>query len=442
MLGATEATSGKVARSLGVALAEHHVGKALRASGNDVALGHGRMLLLHHGYGPYAQVDAAGYQTLLDFHGGRNRFQRFDLSEVMSSDVAAPLVRGRIVLIGTGMPSVKDTFATPFSTGWDDNRPFLGVMLHAHLADQLIRTHAGEVWGLTALPWPVDATMIWACAMAAAATGVAAGSAGLTFLALLSGLAMITGAAYAAFGLGLLLPGVPAVLVWVGGIASAIWVLHGITLGERLRLRRAFEHYLDQRIIKTLLDADVLPSFGGDYCDITVLFTDISGFTTLAETMPAARVAALLRDYFEGVCAAVLVCGGLVKECAGDGVMAMFGAPQAQADHADRAVDAAVRINEFACRFSSQQLASDIGFGATRIGIHSGLALVGNIGPRSRLNYGAVGDVVNATSRIQELNKRVGTQIAVSGETVRRCVRHRFGRLGSSCCEGGVRPCE
>ena len=198
--------------------------------------------------------------------------------------------------------------------------------------------------------------MIWACAMAAAATGLAVSSAGLTFLALLSGLAIITGAAYAAFGFGLLLPGVPAVLAWVGGAASVIWVLHGITLRERLRLRRAFEHYLDPRIIKTLLDADVLPSFGGDHRDISVLFTDISGFTTLAETMPAAQVAALLRDYFDGVCAAVLACGGLVKEFAGDGVMALFGAPQMQADHADRAVDAAVRVNEFACRFSASSV--------------------------------------------------------------------------------------
>ena len=76
LLAATEANSGKVARSLGVALAEHHGRKTLQAIGDDLALGQGRILLLHPGFGPYAQVDAAGYQTLLDFAGGMNRFRR------------------------------------------------------------------------------------------------------------------------------------------------------------------------------------------------------------------------------------------------------------------------------------------------------------------------------------------------------------------------------
>jgi class 3 adenylate cyclase len=404
--------------------------------GDGVVLGHGRIPLLREGFGPYARVDAAGHQTLLDFRGGRNRFRQFGLGELMGSDAAAPLVRGRIVLIGTSTPSVKDSFATPFSTGWDGGGSLLGVALHAHLADQLIRIHAGEASSLTALPWAVDAVIIWACAMAAAAAGLAVSSAGLAFLALLSGLVMVTGAVYAAFGLELLLPGVPATLAWAGGAVSAIWVLHGFGLRERLRLRRSFEHYLDPRIIKTLLDADVLPSFGGEHRDISVLFTDISGFTTLAETMPAEQVAALLRDYFDGVCAAVLACGGLVAGFAGDGVLALFGAPQRQADHADRAVDAALRIDEFAHGFSARQQAQGIAFGTTRIGVHSGLALVGNIGTRARLQYSAVGDVVNTASRIEGLNKEIGTHIAVSGETARRCARNRFRPVGEFVLRG------
>ena len=72
---------------------------------------------------------------LLDFRGGRNRFRQFGLGELMGSDAAAPLVRGRIVLIGTGAPSVKDSFATPLSTGQDGGGWLLGVTLHAHLTD-------------------------------------------------------------------------------------------------------------------------------------------------------------------------------------------------------------------------------------------------------------------------------------------------------------------
>jgi class 3 adenylate cyclase len=201
-------------------------------------------------------------------------------------------------------------------------------------------------------------------------------------------------------------------------------------------LRRSFEHYLDPRIIKGMLDAGAVPGFGGERRDVTALFTDVAGFTALSETMPAERVADLLHDYFDGVCAAVLACGGLVSVFLGDGLLAIFGAPLPQDDHPDRAVDAALRIDAFARRFSAGQRASGVAFGATRIGVHSGVALVGNIGTRARLNYGAIGDVVNTASRLEALNKRIGTHIVVSGDTAARCSRHRFRPVGEFVLHG------
>ena len=313
-----------------------------------------------------------------------------------------------------------------------------GVAVHAHLADQLIRLHAGEAGSRTVLPRAAEAAIVWACSMAAAAACLASPSAGLALAgALAAGLGLIAWAAHAAFGgAGLVLPGVPAALAWVGTAASAIWVLHGAGVRERLRLRRSFEHYLDPRIIKGMLDADALPGFGGERRDVTALFTDVAGFTALSETMPAERVADLLHDYFDGVCAAVLACGGLVSVFLGDGLLAVFGAPQPQDDHPDRAVDAALRIDAFARRFSAGQRASGVAFGATRIGVHTGVALVGNIGTRARLNYGAIGDVVNTASRLEALNKRIGTRIAVSGDTAARCSRHGFRPVGEFVLHG------
>ena len=438
LLAAAEARTKRSVRTLGTALAERYVGQGLRAMGDDVALGGGRVVLVTESFGPYARVDAAGYQTLLDFRGGRDRFQRLSLGDLVQGDAAAPLVRGRVVLIGTEAPSVNDSFATPFSTGRNGDEPLTGVMLHAHLADQLIRIHAREAASRTALPKSADAAIVWACSMAAAATALALPSAGLAFAAvLMAGVGLIAWAAHAAFGAaGLILPGVPAALAWVGAAAGAIWMLHGIGLRERLRLRRTFEHYLDPRIIEDMLAAGILPSFSGERREVSMLFTDIAGFTALAEALPAEEVAALLRDYFDGVCGAVLVCGGLVSVFHGDGLQVLFGAPRQQDDHADRAVDAALRIDAFACRFSAEQRRRGVEFGTTRIGVHTGVALVGNVGTRARLNYGAVGDVVNTASRLEGLNKWIGTRIAVSGETVLRCGRHRFKPVGEFVLQG------
>lgn len=439
LLAAADARTGRVVRSLGAALAERHAGQGLRDLGEDVALGEGRVALVTEGFGPYARVDAGGYQTLLDFRGGRERFRRLSLGEVTGSEAAAPLVRGRVVLVGTEALSVKDSFATPLSTGGGrgGEPPLLGVTLHAHLADQLMRIHAGETASRTALPWAAEAAIVWASALAAGAAGLALPSAALAFGAMLAGIGLIAWAAYAAFGAaGLILPGVPAALAWVGAAGGAIWVLQGIGLRERLRLRRSFEHYLDPRIIAEMLDAETLPGFGGEYREISALFTDVAGFTALAETMPAEEVAALLRDYFDGLCGAVLACGGLVSVFLGDGMLALFGAPQRQDDHADRAVEAALCIDAFARDFGAALRGRGVAFGATRIGVHTGTALVGNIGTRARLNYTAIGDVLNTASRLEGLNKRIGTRIAVSGETARRCARHRFRPVGEFVLRG------
>lgn len=438
LLAAADARTHRTVRTLGAALAEAYTAQGLRALGDDVALGGGRVVLVTERFGPYAQVDAGGYQALLDFGGGRDRFRQVSLGDLMGSDAAASSVRGRAVLIGTGAPSVKDSFPTPLGPDRHGAGPLAGTVLHAHLADQLIRTAAGEPAGRTVLPRVADAAIIWACATAAAATGLAFPAAGPAFAAaFLAGVGLIAWAAHAAFGAaGVVLPAVPAALAWLGAAAGAVWALHGIGIQERLRLRRSFEHYLDPRIIDDMLAAGVSPSFGGERREVSVMFTDIAGFTTLAETLPAEAVAALLRDYFDGVCAAVLGCGGLLSVFHGDGLQVLFGAPRRQEDHADRAVDAALGIDAFACRFSAEQRRRGVPFGDTRIGVHAGVALVGNVGTRARLNYGAVGDMVNTASRLEGLNKWVGTRIAVSGETARRCARHRFRPVGEFVLRG------
>lgn len=424
-------------RTMGVSLAERYTGQQLRPMGDDLALGQGPIPLLEQPYGPYARVDAAGYQMLTDYRGGHRRFRQISFAEIIDRPELAATLRDRIVLVGTAALSIKDHFATPFSTGWGGEGPLIGIALHAHVADQLIRLAKGESRNPVPLPRLVDHVTIWAAAMAGAVLALLVWRVLVVLAALLLGLGLVGGAtAWGFAGAGLLLPGVPVALAWVLSAAGCNFVMHSAGLRERTQLRRSFESYLDPRIINQMMQGDTLPSFGGEHREITAIFTDIAGFTTTAETMDAATVAGLLGDYFGVLSDVVVQHGGLVNDFIGDGLLVLFGAPMHQPDHADRAVVTALALNEAAQSFTAGLAARGIKWGHTRIGVHTGMALVGNIGTRGKLKYGALGDTLNTASRVEGLNKYIGSRVAVTGETAAQCRRQTFRPIGDIIVKG------
>ena len=437
LLLAADERTGTNWRTLGVALAERYSGERLRPLDDDLALGQGRIPLLNQPYGPYAVVDAAGYQMLLDFRGGHRRFRQISFAEIIDRPELAETLRDRIVLVGTAALSIKDNFATPFSTGWGGEGALIGIALHAHTADQLIRLANGEARNPVPLPRLLDHVAIWAAAMAGAVLALLVWRVLVVLMVLLLVLGLVGGAtAWGFAGAGLLLPGVPVALAWVLSAAGCNFVMHSVGLRERAQLRRSFESYLDPRIISQMMQGDTLPSFGGEHREVTAIFTDIAGFTTTAENLDAATVAALLGDYFGVLTDVVVQNGGLVNDFIGDGLVVLFGAPMHQADHADRAVAAAVAMDQAGQRFSADLAARGIEWGHTRIGVHTGMALVGNIGTHGKLKYGALGDTLNTASRVEGLNKYIGSHVAVTGETAAQCRRHRFRPVGDIIVKG------
>ncbi len=423
--------------AMGVSLAESYTGQRLRMVADDLALGQGRIPLLDQPYGPYAKVDAAGYQMLFDYRGGYQRFRQISFSEVLGQPDLAATLRGRIVIVGTAALSIKDNFATPFSTGWGGQGPLVGIALHAHTADQLIRIANGESHNAVPLPRLMDDVAIWAAALGGAVLALLVWRVLVVLTALMLGFGLVAAAtAWGFVGAGLLLPGVPVALAWGLSAASCNFVMHAAGSRERTKLRRSFESYLDPRIINQMMQGDTLPSFGGEHREITAIFTDIAGFTTTAETLDAATVAALLGEYFGVLTDAVVQNGGLVNDFIGDGMVVLFGAPMHQSDHADRAVTAALAMDEAGQRFSAELAARGIEWGHTRIGVHTGMALVGNIGTRGKLKYGALGDSLNTASRVEGLNKYIGSHVAVSGETVAKCRRQAFRPVGDIIVKG------
>jgi adenylate cyclase len=403
---------------------------------DSLRLGKATIVPLDDTRGPYVRMDSRGYQMLMDYHGGAAPFLRKSVGDIMESEDAAALVRGRVVILGGSAESVPDAFSTPFSTGFNASEPIWGSILHAYVADQLIRAAIDGTPALFGFPRLVEDLWIWAWAIVGMALGLLVRYAIPALCVSTAGLLVMTGIVYGAFGAAVLLPALPAAIAWVSSAGMANRVMHAASNRSRALLRKSFEHYLPPAVIAQMLASETLPKLGGEQREISVVFTDVAGFTTLCETMAPEFLSTICNDYFDGVCGAIFEQGGMVNEFIGDAVLAFFGAPHAQPDHADRAVAAALGVDAFASRFSAEQKARGINFGHTRIGVHTGIAMVGNVGTRSRLKYSALGDMLNTGSRLEGLNKTIGTHICVSGDIVRKDQRHRFRQVGAFVVKG------
>ncbi len=384
--------------------------------------------------GPYVRFDSSGYQMLLDFKDGAEPFAIRTVTDAMDGDISA-LARDRVVIVGNALESVKDFFASPFNVGFNTHRIY-GMAVHGQVVDQLIRLARGESSVLSGLPRRYEDVWIWAWAVAGALLGLAIRETLAAAVASAAGVGVVLGVTYTAFGMQFLLPALPASLAWLGATGFTNQLLHAASNRARQRLRKSFEHYLPAEVIADLVKSEELPKLGGERREISVIFTDVASFTTFSESIDPERLATILNDYLEGVCAAIFANGGLVNAFLGDGVLAFFGAPHAQADHADRAVSAAFDIDRFAQRFSAEQRERGHNFLHTRIGIHTGFAFVGNVGSHDRLQYTALGDILNTASRLEGLNKAIGTRICVSGDIVKAAKRHRCRPIGAFIVKG------
>jgi adenylate cyclase len=410
--------------------------KPASASGDRLRLGKVLITPLDDTRGPYISLDSRGYQFLLDYRGGPHPFTLKSIGDVMSGDDAASLVRGRAVIIGTTSESVKDSFSTPFNTLFNNEDPIYGITVHAHVAAQLIRESVDGAPILRGFPRAVEDLWIWGWALAGMTLGMLLRNTIPAISGSAAGLLILAGTAYQAFGAAVLLPAFPAAIAWVGSAGLTNRVMHAASNRRRTLLQKGFERFLPAAVIAQMLASETLPKLGGEPREISVLFCDIAGSTTLAESIEPESLAVIYSDYFEGACAAISEQGGTVTEFLGDGVVAFFGAPHQHPDHADRAVSAALAIDQFASCFSAEQKSRGVEFGHTRIGVHTGTAMVGNIGARGRLKYGAQGDVLNIGGRLDTLNKTIGTRICVSGDTVRKAPQHRFRPIGAFVVKG------
>ena len=312
---------------------------------------------------------------------------------------------GKIVLVGTSAPGLMDMRLTPL----DSDYP--GVEMLATAIDNLDR---GD-W-LREVPRPYGlpfALLLIGLIAVAFARGVSAARTGYAMLAVtavtLAGawLALVNGTFVPVFA--------PLALGWAFYLASTT-LAYLDERAQRLRTADAFKRFLDPQVVTELIGSGAI-----DYRaqaavrEVTVLSSDIRGFTTLSETASPEDVVALLNRYFTRQVEIIFKHGGTLDKFIGDGIMAFWGAPTAYPDHAVRAVAAALEmsaaLDEFRDELGTLGAALDIG-----IGLHTGNAVVGFIGSDERLDYTAIGDTVNSASRVESTTKGI-SRILVSRTT-------------------------
>jgi adenylate cyclase len=371
-----------------------------------------------------ADLDKPGAQIPrpIPFAGPPGTFPRVSLARLLADDAESdPQVQalaGKVVILGIDSHGARDRLASPYSLPiFGTAREFMpGPEIHANILEALLTGRRLIPMGRagTALFWtPFLALCALGCArFGPGRSALAAGSLGLVAF----------GLGYALFLEGWLSPvsglGLGLGLVWAGANAMRL------TRGEREKasIRHAFGKYVSDAAIEAILASGAAPAPGGSLAVVTVLFSDIRNFTTLSERLSPQDVVELLNAYFSKVCEIILAHGGMIDKFIGDAVMAVFGAPLATPDHARQAVATALGMMEAAKEFRGwlntrfPQLGGwDFAIG---VGLHSGPAVVGNIGSRQRLDFTVIGDTVNTASRLEGFTKEMGCPVVASQTVV------------------------
>lgn len=310
-------------------------------------------------------------------------------------------LRGRIVLVGATFRDSRDFFQTPVGR-------LPGVEVHANVVHMLgtRRLIRPSGW-LTSLAIQVLVTLV---------AGVI-----LTLLRplpgslLAIGLTLVVGlpASYAAFhgggyAIDFLLPVVAVCILGVVAQAQA-----------RRRVRESFGRYVGRDVLAQIV-ADT-PALSGTRREVSLLVSDIRGFTTFSEKLPAEIVASHLNAYFPAMVDAIFTYRGTVDDFIGDGILAVFGAPIADPGHARQAVEAAVAMQQALERLNRDWAAQGLPTLRMGVAVHTGTVFAGSIGSRERAKYTVIGDPVNVTARLEGLNKDLGTTILMT-EAIRSAI--------------------
>ena len=359
--------------------------------------------------GGYVGIDARGYQFLLDFQPGRLPFRSFSARDVLSGAIEADMFRDKVVVIGTTAKSVADIFYVPQNL-FEAEAGIPGMVLHAHVAGQLLRAALDGVPPITSPSDLAEGTWVLLWGIAGGILGLWARSPGRFACCTLTGPVLLAGLGHFAFARRCWVPVVPAALAW--GVSAAVVTAY-LSNQERVQrklLMQLFARHVSPDVAETVWRQREQFLKGGrprpQRLTATVLFSDLRGFTAVSEKLAPEILVEWLNEYIESMAEQVIAHGGLIDKYIGDAVMAVFGLPLPSTSHLEVRQDAVAAVR---CAVAMEAKIAQLNEGwrrkalptiSVRIGIATGPLVAGSLGSAERLEYTVIGDTVNTAARL------------------------------------------
>jgi adenylate cyclase len=351
-----------------------------------------------------------GGSALIDYAGPPGKIESISFSQVLRGDFPERLFENKAVFVGPSAPTLQDVHPTSVSGG----ELMAGAELQANAMTTVL-----DGLPLEYAPGWLDVVVIALMAVVAPAASIRIAPRGLVPVAL-GVAALFVIAAQLAFNAGTVISVVYPLVALATATVGALAVSYFTATLERERVRDIFSRFVPEAVVDDVLaDAGEDLRLGGVERECTVMFTDIRGFTTFSEQLAPDRVIEVINAYLGQMSEAILANGGTLIAYLGDGVMALFGAPVEQPDHADRALAASremlgPRLERFNSWLREEGLGDGLRMG---VGLNTGKVMAGNVGSAQRLEYTAIGDTTNTASRLEGLTKGSGHMLLVAEST-------------------------
>ncbi len=355
-------------------------------------------------------------QAMIDFAGPGGTYTTVSYSDVIDGSYPPEFFKNKLVLVGLATPTEKnDYYENPFTKGnlvLAGSLPSPGVEIHANALESILY----QDFRLEA-PLPVNIALLLVVGLLAVVFARPA----RPWLSLgLSGVLVVS-----FFALAFFMWLYVHLWVWVAApvvLVAAIYLFNAVadfvrTEMERRRTRALFSRYVSGQVVDTLLANPDEAGLGGIRRDVTVLFSDVRGFTSYSDHHSPEEVVSLLNQHFSEMTQVIFQHGGMLDKYIGDAVMAVFGAPLPTEDHPQQAIKAGLAMLEANCRLCDRWREAGLGELKIGVGINTGPAIVGNIGSPERMDYTVIGGAVNLASRLESMSKTLGSPIVVGEDT-------------------------
>jgi adenylate cyclase len=361
------------------------------------------------------EIDYKPSRFLVNFVGQPGSFKTYSITDVANSRIESSEFKNKLVLIGSTSPDMHDDYFVPTSKG----KAMPGVEIHANTIQTLINKDFLKEQSMI--------SVVIMILIVSLLIGFLLFKGGLKWITIISPILIVAYLFFAiyAFNYGWIMNIIYFPLAVVLVYMSETLYLYSTIKKEKQKTREAFGKYVSPAVITEIMDNPEKLKLGGTRKDITVFFSDIRGFTTISEKLKPEQLVHILNEYLTAMTDIIMKHYGVVDKFIGDAIMAFWGAPLEQPDHAKKAcstsIDMMKKLKELQKKWTSEKF-PEIKIG---IGLNTGPAVIGNMGSYQRFDYTAMGDTINLGSRLEGLTKQYGVGI-IASETTKKAVGDRF----------------